>query len=110
MRVGEPHSRRGRGGPRSGKSIPERSHAVRKAEALDGPAPVASASGAVSRKRSLMTEETAVSHINTPGTPEAQTHEIELLDCGAASQMTKGFLLSFFFEASLPPFDRLLLL
>ncbi len=51
-----------------------------------------------------------MSNINTTGMPEAQTHEIELLDCGQASQMTKGFPLYLLFEVSLPPFDRQLLM
>ena len=55
-------------------------------------------------------KETAVSTINTSGVPETKTPEIELLDCGQASKVTKGFPLYLLFEVSLPPFDRQLLL
>jgi hypothetical protein len=50
-----------------------------------------------------------VSNINTPVEQDTQPHEVELLDCGSASQMTKGFPLYLLFELSLPPFDRQLL-
>jgi hypothetical protein len=50
-----------------------------------------------------------VSNINTPVEQETKVPQVELLDCGPASKMTKGFPLYLLFELSLPPFDRQLL-
>jgi hypothetical protein len=51
-----------------------------------------------------------VSKINTPVEQDTNTQKVELLDCGQASRMTKGFPLYLLFELSLPPFDRQLLI
>jgi len=51
-----------------------------------------------------------VSNINTPVVVDAKEQNVELLDCGQASQMTKGFPFWLLFEVALPPFDRQLLL
>lgn len=56
-----------------------------------------------------MFKETAVSDINTTTPEGAKTHEVEILDCGKASEETKGFLLLLFYEPSIPPFDRQLI-
>jgi hypothetical protein len=87
------------------------SHALREAEALDGPATVSQAAewNADSWKRSLVTEETAVTKPNTTPDPKPQPQKVELLDCGQASKMTKGYPLFLLFEMSSPPFDRLVL-
>ena len=50
-----------------------------------------------------------MSNINTPVEQDPKVQQVELLDCGPASQMTKGFPLYLVFELSLPPFDRQLL-
>ena len=50
-----------------------------------------------------------MSDINTTPEPSAKTQEVELLDCGQASQMTKGFVFFLLFESSTPPFDRQLI-
>jgi hypothetical protein len=55
-------------------------------------------------------KETAVSTINTSGVPETKTPEIELLDCGQASKVTKGFSLFLLWELGAPPYDRALIL
>lgn len=47
-----------------------------------------------------------MSNVNTTPEQSAKTQKVELLDCGQASKMTKGFLFFLFFEGSLPPFDR----
>lgn len=47
-----------------------------------------------------------MSKSNTLVEQHVQTQKVELLDCGPASQVTKGFPLYFLFELSLPPFDR----
>jgi hypothetical protein len=51
-----------------------------------------------------------VSNINTSGVPETKTAEIELLDCGQASKVTKGFSLFLLWELGAPPYDRALIL
>lgn len=53
---------------------------------------------------------TAVSEINTPSEQSAEQQQIELLDCGQASKMTKGFLFFILFESTIPPFDRMLMM
>ena len=50
-----------------------------------------------------------MSNLNTTPEQSAKTQNVELLDCGQASKMTKGFLFFVFFEGSLPPFDRQLI-
>lgn len=50
-----------------------------------------------------------MSNINGPVEQDTNTQKVELLDCGQASKMTKGFPLYLVFELSLPPFDRQLL-
>jgi hypothetical protein len=57
-----------------------------------------------------VTEETAVTKPNTTPEPTSQPQKVELLDCGQASKMTKGFPLFLLFEMSSPPFDRQLLM
>jgi hypothetical protein len=57
-----------------------------------------------------MFEETAVSNINTTPEQTAKVQKVELLDCGQASKMTKGFLFFLLAEMSTPPFDRQLIL
>jgi hypothetical protein len=57
-----------------------------------------------------VTEETAVTKANTTPEPTPQPQKVELLDCGQASKMTKGYPLFLQFEMSWPPFDRQLLL
>jgi hypothetical protein len=47
-----------------------------------------------------------VSEINTPPEESAEAQDVELLDCGQASKMTKGFLYFLMFEGTVPPFDR----
>ena len=56
-----------------------------------------------------MTEETAVSKPNTTPEPNTQPQKVELLDCGQASKMTKGFLFFLLLEMTTPPFDRQLI-
>jgi hypothetical protein len=51
-----------------------------------------------------------VSNITTPVVHEPKAPKLELLDCGQASKVTKGFPLYLLFEISLPPFDRQLLI
>jgi hypothetical protein len=51
-----------------------------------------------------------VSNINTPVGQDTNAPTVELLDCGQASKMTKGFPLYLMFELSLPPFDRQLMM
>jgi hypothetical protein len=51
-----------------------------------------------------------VSNVNTTAEQSAKTQKVELLDCGQASKMTKGFLFFFLFEGSVPPFDRQLIM
>jgi len=68
------------------------------------------ACAAVSWIRSCNVKETAVSNVNTTPEQNAKTQKVELLDCGQASKMTKGFLFFFLFEGSVPPFDRQLIM
>ena len=56
-----------------------------------------------------MFKETAVSNVNTTPEQSAKMQKVELLDCGQASKVTKGFVLLVFFEASVPPLDRALI-
>jgi len=51
-----------------------------------------------------------VSEINTPPEESAKSGEVELLDCGQASKMTRGFLFFILFEGTVPPFDRMLMM
>ena len=51
-----------------------------------------------------------MSNVNTTPEQNAKTQKVELLDCGQASKMTKGFLFFFLFEGSVPPFDRQLIM
>jgi len=60
--------------------------------------------------RSCIVKETAVSNVNTTPEQSAKTQKVELLDCGQASKMTRGFLFFFLFEGSVPPFDRQLIM
>ena len=54
-------------------------------------------------------KETAVSTLNTTMEQAAKTQPVELLDCGQASKMTKGFPFLLLFEITSPPFDRQLI-
>jgi hypothetical protein len=51
-----------------------------------------------------------VSNINTTAEQSAKTQRVELLDCGQASKMTKGFAFFLLFEVSWPPYDRQLII
>jgi hypothetical protein len=57
-----------------------------------------------------VTEETAVTKPNTTPDPKPQPQKVELLDCGQASKMTKGFLFFLVSEMTTPPFDRQLIM
>ena len=54
-------------------------------------------------------KETAVSNLDNANETTAKTQPVQLMDCGPASQMTKGFPFILVFEASPPPWDRALL-
>lgn len=47
-----------------------------------------------------------MSNLNTTPEPTPGTPKVELLDCGQASKVTKGYPFFFIFELTLPPFDR----
>lgn len=51
-------------------------------------------------------KEIAVSNINTPSEQSTKTQQVELLDCGPASQATKGFPFFPLSELAIPPIDR----
>ena len=47
---------------------------------------------------------------NVEITVEQSTESVEVLDCGAASEVTKGSWLGLFLEGSPPPFSWILIL
>lgn len=51
-----------------------------------------------------------MSNINTTVEQSAKTQRVELLDCGQASKMTKGFIFFLMIELSVPPLDRQLIM
>ncbi len=51
-------------------------------------------------------KETAVRNVNTTVEQEAKSEPVELLDCGEASKVTKGWLYSVITELAWPPFDH----
>jgi hypothetical protein len=54
-------------------------------------------------------KETTVSDLKTDIEHGAQTESVELIDCGPASEKTKGIPLFLLFELGWPPYDRLFL-
>jgi hypothetical protein len=53
-------------------------------------------------------KETAVNDVKCDSTMKLPVEKLELLDCGKASEVTKGLPFLMLFEWSAPPFDRAL--
>jgi hypothetical protein len=56
----------------------------------------------------LNSKETAVSNQKTTVENGAQVPKVVLLDCGQATEVTKGTIVNYILELSWPPFNKLI--